>query len=468
MSLVLVLVLVVGIGVAAGVVFKTSDQAKPHKPAPPVYPKAWDRRIAPLAAIASKYRGLKYKHPVFVEFLSNKEFNKVVTTKDDDLTSAQQTSEAEYEGGLRALGYVSGGVNMLSQSNTLNSSGILAFYSPSDKKIRVRGSVLTAAIKVTLVHELTHVLQDQYFDIAGTERRLGKSNIEDDWAYHAIVEGDARRIEHKYQNSLPKAVQKQLNKQDVAQSKSIDHQTKNVPPYLIADMQAPYDLGEIAVTRAARGGNTAVNKLFRVPPVHEIQLMEPWLLGAKWTNHRFVMPTLAKGQKKLWSSEFGAYYLYAMLAEREPLAQALATADGWGGDSVIEYTQDKVTCAKIAFTGRDAGSTRKIYTGLQRWSAGMGGSAHVALTQSTIGVTACDPGKTFKAARDRTLDAEQLLTFRNGLESDTEKNAPSHAVAICYANGIVNYLGLSALTLRSVTPAQRQAFNQIGYRCVYG
>ena len=58
----------------------------------------------------------------------------------------------------------------------------------------------------TLVHELTHVLQDQHFDLEAKTKE-----VEDDSAASsasdALVEGDARRIESEWRNSLAQEAQ---------------------------------------------------------------------------------------------------------------------------------------------------------------------------------------------------------------------------------------------------------------------
>lgn len=454
-ALVIILVMA-GVGIAV-TVLRSSDG--------PTYPKAWDPRIAPLAAIAAADRGLTFKHPVFVEFLDNKAFDKEVTTNDDDMSQADRTSQLQYEAGLRALGLISGDVDLLKQSNQLNSAGILAFYSPGDKKIRVRGTKLDAATKVTLVHELTHVLQDQYFDLNGTQNKLGDSSTEDGWAYHALVEGDARRIETKYRNSLPKSVRAELDKADQAQGKAEDRALKGIPPFLIADQQAPYVLGETAITRAATGGgNAGVDALFRTPPTHEIELMQPWLLGSAWQAHSFEMPKLGQGDKKIDSTEFGAYYLYLVLAERLPVPQALVAADGWGGDSSIDYVHGTKTCVMASFTGVDSAATQRIHVGLQKWAAGMPGSATISMSGSTVRMNACDPGKRFRST-NRSITAVQLLSVRNDTEAEGEKQGATQAFAICLSNHIIARFGLAALSNGEPTPAQTRLIEQLALAC---
>lgn len=463
LSLIVVLAIIVGLGVVGGVVFKSDKH-----PSGPTYPKTWDPRIAPLAKIASKDRGLAFIHPVFVEFLSPKAFDKWVTTDDTKLTSDQKQGIASEEGTLRAQGVISGNVSLLKEQNTLSGSGTLGEYSYVDKKIRVRGTQLTPAVKVTLVHELTHVLQDQHFNLEAKFQQLAKNQTEDSWAFDALVEGDARRIEHEYRASLPKAVQAQLNKSDAAQGKTFSKQVKNVPDFLVADSQAPYDLGEIAVARAARNGNAAVNKLFEVPPVHEIQLMHPWILGVPWKDRSFTKPTMpagAKSTKGQGRSEYGAYYLYMILAEHLPVQQALMAADGWGGDQMVWYTKNKLACSSLSVVGIDPNATNQIYQGLKTWAAGMNGAAHVSLAGGTVGMQTCDPGSKFRAVSGKFIAAEQFLAFRNSIESDGEKHGITIQQAVCYANGISNYFGAEALTLGSVSTQQRNHIVGIRNTC---
>ncbi|MGN6162087.1 MAG: hypothetical protein ACTHOG_10365 [Marmoricola sp.] len=457
-----VVVVMLGAGLALGL---ASHRAHAKAKSAPSYPRVWNPRIAPLAAIASKYRELAFKHPVFVDFMSTKAFDKWVTTDNSDLTSAQKQSAADEEGTLRAQGFISGGVDLLREENHLNGSGILGEYSYQDKRIRVRGTVLTPELKVTLVHELTHVLQDQHFDLEGTFKKLGNSSTEDSWAFDAIVEGDARRIEHKYLNSLPKAVRARIIKTQNAGSTTFMKSVKSVPPFLIADSQAPYDLGEVAVNRAARGGNSAVDRLFEVPPVHEIQLMQPWLLGTHWKDRSFAKPVLAKGEKAHGRSEWGAYYLYQLLAERLAVGKALSIADGWGGDSVLWYGHGTQACARFSLIGRSTSATAAIEAGLRTWASHMGGAARVTRVQATVEMTTCDPGKSFKAGPSHAIVAEQVLTARNDGELYLEKQTPTVQIAICFSSQVAYRLGAGSLGNGPLTAAQNQILAAAARTC---
>src|SRR5207302_3151383 len=44
------------------------------------YPKAWDPRVADIAAFVENERGLRFTHPVFVDFLTPAEYSKQART----------------------------------------------------------------------------------------------------------------------------------------------------------------------------------------------------------------------------------------------------------------------------------------------------------------------------------------------------------------------------------------------------
>ena len=101
-----------------------------------------------------------------VRFLSDRAFQSEVTTKPAALTRADRAQLDEAAHVLRALGLaVTDGSSLFNQENMLNAASTAAFYDPDRKTVFVRGSTLDVAGRVTVAHELTHVLQDQYFNL---------------------------------------------------------------------------------------------------------------------------------------------------------------------------------------------------------------------------------------------------------------------------------------------------------------
>src|SRR5690349_5996691 len=192
-------VLVAGAGVGAFLLFRDDDNTS--------YPKAWDARIKPYVDIVEEQRGLTFKHPVSVRFLDAKAFEKTVRTDEKELDKDDRREIKETTSLFRAFGLISGDVDLFKAFNDASGTGTLAYFSFDDKSITVRGRTLALASHATLVHELTHALQDQRFDISSRSEKLskkasdGEPSTEGD-AFKAIVEGDAERVADLYRASL--------------------------------------------------------------------------------------------------------------------------------------------------------------------------------------------------------------------------------------------------------------------------
>ncbi|BBH17099.1 hypothetical protein Back2_13860 [Nocardioides baekrokdamisoli] len=429
------LVLVIGILAGIGATWIRGTDSE-HGP---TYPSTWDPRVASLVAYVEEHRGLKFKHPVYVEFLSDKEFNAEVTVKDEAESGDARKRREQANGMVRALGVMSGGQDLLKLENKSQSGSVIGFYSYLDKKIRVRGDHLTPYTKVTLVHELTHVLQDQYFDLESTTKRLRDSKTVDDTAFTSIVEGDARRIENGYRKALSKADAAEVAKEEAKFAKNSDAGLKDVPEILQATDYAPYPLGNDVVDETFRkGGNDAVNKLFEKAPEHDIQIVEPWLLDENWKPTPVSEPKLATGEVEVDRGTFGVMWLYFLLTKGNSIGTALQTAGGDGGDLYVQYTKNGTSCMRTNFAGSSSAAAARIDAGLKRWAAAARTGATVTSRGSVVTLNTCDPGKTYKASGDHSFDALYVLTVRNVIVSAVEsKGSVPTAFAVCYATAVV-------------------------------
>jgi hypothetical protein len=310
----------------AFVVFNGDDQTPTAAPPPRHvhhFPQHWNRKIAPLAKIAADQRDLHFKHPVPVRFLSPAAFRKSLRSEDGKVTHHDRVEVEQTAGMMRALGLLSGRVDLIHAMQHAGGAAVLAYYSFHDKRITVRGRTITPSIRSTLVHELTHVLQDQHFGIGRRLVQLQKAKGPTDSRYDvldAIVEGDANRVKALYRSSLSARAQHAL---DAAQGKeSADAQTglAGIPHIIVTMMTSPYTLGlGLTGTVAADGGNAAVDRLLRKPPAHDSVLLDPLRALTGTTGAAKVkVPALGPGQRKLDSGEFGAVSWYLMLASRIP------------------------------------------------------------------------------------------------------------------------------------------------------
>ena len=219
-------------------------------------------------------RGALYDHPVPVDFLTPEEYSERTRTDEGDLSDEDKAEMEQFEGSLRALGILAADVDLLEASNELSDSGTLAYYDPAEERVVVRGTEVTPGLAVTLVHELTHVLQDQVFALDRYEEGDEEPTSGEVFAFNALVEGDADRIEEIYIDSLDQAVQDAIEAENEAGFE--EYQAADIPAALDALFGAIYGLGDsfLAILESVRG--ESVDGAFDDPPVSEEQVFDPF------------------------------------------------------------------------------------------------------------------------------------------------------------------------------------------------
>ncbi len=305
------------------------------RPGGPDHPDAWDPRVVDLAAFVEDERGIEFDHPVYVDFLTPAEYT-AETTDDDEVLSeeAERLDFDRYAGQLRALGVASGELDLYAAFNAVIDSGTLAFYDPTDERVRVRGTEMTVGLEVTLVHELTHALQDQRFDLD----RINDPFIESGAAaaFRSLGEGDALRVENAYiEGELSDAEQTDYDEEYAEELADSEEATQDVPAYLEATFGAPYALGLPFVTMLFnQDGNDAVNEAFKHPPDPEEHLLDPASFLAEDGASSVELEAPSAGET-FEEGTFGATAWYLFLAERIDPKVAFDAALGWDGDHFV-------------------------------------------------------------------------------------------------------------------------------------
>ena len=440
------------------------------------YPTQWDSRVAPYAKIAEKQRGLIFRHPVTVRFLPPAEFEKGVTADEKELDKEDREEIEQFTGLLRAFGLLTGDVDLFEAFNDVSGGGTLAYYSFDDERITIRGQKVTPAVRSTLVHELTHVLQDQQFDIGDRVKKLnkesedGKTNSEAS-VLDAIIEGDAKRVESLYRDSLPAKRRRVLDRGRTDEVAEASKRLKNVPKVVVTMVSSPYTLGEALVMAVAEdGGNDAVDKLLRDVPKHESALLDPFeVLAGGADAVKVDVPKLEDGEKKFDSGELGVLMWYFMLAERLPLLDALAAADGWGGDAYVAFERDGDSCARMTYAGDTPKDTTRMFSALRRWVARAPGSpAEVSRDGDGVRFESCDPGKAAGVGKDASQDAVGLITVRTYFGIGLLRAGAAEKVARCTAGRLVRAFPLAKLVdpkFGSGDPAVQARVRRIAASC---
>lgn len=416
------------------------------------FPKQWDPRVEPIARWVAKERGLPFEHAVHVDFLSPSEYRKIATGGDTAKVSAADRREAEQAvGQLRALGLVEGKVDLLSATRELTDSGTLAFYSQKSKRIYIRGTTVSPSLRVTLAHELTHVLQDQHFDLTRIERMDG--DVQE--AFRAMVEGDAERIEKRYEKTLSAADRTSYDAEQKKEEQSSTSLESKVPEVLITYFGAPYAFGGRMIDLLEQmGGQRRVNDVIRTPPKTSEQVFDPraWIDRAHDRVHKVATPAVPRGAKRIDKDTMGSLTWYLFLSRRIDARMALAATDGWGGDAYVAYREGAGkgrVCVKATFVGDTARDTTQMSEALDAWAARMPtGSASVQREPGSVGMTSCDPGDS-SAAATGGLPADKALALpisRTDLLTALLKQGADMRQAGCFADKVINALTIEQLT----------------------
>jgi hypothetical protein len=362
----------------------TAPSAPPALGPPPgLHPlsPALAERMDELVRATEEYRGLHLKRPVAAAALDEQEMERLLET-------AQKESSAELRAlavSLQAFGLIPEGVDAGKMYRNLLTRQIVAFYDPERKYLAMverkgnEGAELTAVLSKLLgpelarraeagilVHELTHALDDQHFDLGKVSKvdRLGDGSA----AFLGLVEGDATLTMTDY--ILGKRIESIPGVGQVMSAVMRDSgELATFSPELAANAglaDAPAWLRDTLIFSYVQGfafcldvervgGQKLLDYAFaQDPPRSTEQILHP----EKWYGHRddpivLAWPDLTAalpGFNKVAEGQMGEEGIAILLREglREPkLAKgagastaASVAAAGWGGDRVAVYEKE--------------------------------------------------------------------------------------------------------------------------------
>jgi hypothetical protein len=353
----------------------------------PSVPKAWDPRVTELATFVENERGLKFKHPVPFEFMTEQQFVAAIT---DIRPAANPARDKVHEAVLRARGYVGPDYNSAKAEEDFVSN-VTGYYDNVDKKMRVRGTELTPYAKVTIVHELTHALQDQQFSIKKV--RNGIESDEQDFAVKSLLEGDARDIENAYINSLSETEQNAVYE---AEHPAGSNEGDNTPDALQVQFAAPYELGALMVgTLRHIGGIERLNAAFRTPPSDEAAVVLPFVpetqsfVPLSGFESDATVKTLPPADLFGYQS-VGTLSTFLTLSSRLDPIDAWRAASGWGDEVIRVVQRNDQICVDTRVGGKTAADTLLLGRAYQEWA--LGSQATVTPESDGVLVESCDPG----------------------------------------------------------------------------
>ena len=336
-----------------------------------------ERTIAELEAFVAKARGLPFKQKVKVTLLDAAAFRaRLEEERDVDREELGKTTKV-----LRALDLIEEDVDLEAAQASLLGDAVLGYYDYEKDELVVRGAGLTPGVRQTLVHELTHALQDQHFELDRPE--LEDRDDEASSAFSGLVEGDARRIEGEYRKTLSRAEQRQADRQTSASELDPD-----IPRVLLESLAFPYVFGPGFVDKLLEeDGQAAIDEAFRSPPWTSEHILHPekYLDGEE---AKTVVDPAADGEV-FDRGVVGEFGLALILGDDVSGADLRRAINGWGGDRYVAWDAEGRSCVRATFDMDTERDNDELRTVLRKWVDKHDGATVTGDPTKAVTLTSC-------------------------------------------------------------------------------
>ncbi|MDY7101623.1 MAG: hypothetical protein S0880_10585 [Actinomycetota bacterium] len=267
-----------------------------------------------------------------------------------------------------------------------DSDTILGYYVPEDDALFLPVSAGDdPELRVTLVHELVHALDDQYVDLDAMSEEASSDENEGTEAgivLDLVVEGRASSVEERWR-------QEQGEGGDGSEEPfELPEVLEVVPPMLVTEIGLPYEFGLAAIE--ARGGASATWSLLEDtrPETVDALLFDP---GGDVSD---VDATATL--EELHRGAFGVVDIIAVLAGQslEPDEATVITATeaavGWAGGEYVVTGDDTESCVVISLAADTDRDLAELEDAFSAWASGDDGR-DVSVDGDRVVVDACAP-----------------------------------------------------------------------------
>jgi hypothetical protein len=250
---------------------------------------------------------------------------------------------------LKRLGLIPSSMDYADFTLKLLSEQVGGYYDPEKKALFVAGWLPAEEQKAAIVHELTHALQDQYFDLQGIMEKDRKSHNDDlVLAHQAVAEGDATAVMLDYMLepmgmtffNLPNLTT--LMRAQMATMPGQSDLLNHAPDFIKETLVFPYSYGTAFLQQMQVRNRRwpEVNKIYSDLPASTEQILHPDKYFGVRDNPKDLEPfdpsaPLGKTWEIAYRNVWGEFSLYLLLKSQLPDELALQSCQGWGGDRVI-------------------------------------------------------------------------------------------------------------------------------------
>jgi len=328
------------------------------------------RRLPELSGVVEEYRGLRFEHPVRLNTVTRGDLGEQLAARLEIGNRSAFGDIERLEIGLEAFGFIPRSMNLADIYPRSLAAGLAGVYDWHDKVLslvtgsetffgdafsRRHGALVAARIREgLLIHELTHALQDQHFDLA----RLTAGGAWSDavMARVALVEGDATLVMLADMVGTPPG---EIPRVSLLLRHLLDHPEQfsamapgvpgaagpaDEPAWFRETTAFSYLQGaSFCAAVLERGGQRLLDHAFSAdPPLSTAQILHPekWFdrrddpVAIAWPELRAELP----GYGKAADGQLGELGIKILLRQslHDP-QRAEAVAGGWAGDRFAVY-----------------------------------------------------------------------------------------------------------------------------------
>jgi hypothetical protein len=349
----------------------------------PAPPTSTDEHITDIIAFVERVRGHEFVTDPVVEFLSDPDFEAEVLA---NLNAEQPGVDAD-DVAFTAMGWITPAQDLFNLYRGTFGTGVVGFYDPVSKALKVRGTEMTPYRREVIAHELTHALDDQIHDLGDL---VPRGLIDEQYlAALVAVEGSAERVRQRYFDSLSPA--EKLESINEQLSGGVDPTLLNTPVTLLTLTTAPYLRGpvlqrELAAALGSPAGADA--SLSDYPDNTEQAFDTDSFLSDEGTSAVPTPPTDA-GTSPTSTGEFGPLLLSMLLREGLVLDTLDPLTDAWDGGRYVSWTNGAENCVRIDVAMDSPPASSELQGGLSTWLELHEGGTVVSTSATTTRISRC-------------------------------------------------------------------------------
>lgn len=298
----------------------------------------------------STLRGLKILTPVKSGIKSRSQIEAEIVRNFEESSTPEELEAVNKT--LIAYGLVPKGFRYRETLIRLLTEQVAGFYLPKSKELFIADWNDVNEQKPVMVHELTHALQDQHFNLKRFEDwPHGDSDRE--VAIHALIEGDATGVMYNYQLKPMKSdITRLPNIASFSELSNLQAEKEDqkvflsTPAAIRESLIFPYIYGVGFVQELVKkSGWEGVSQAFTDLPQSTEQILHFDKYAAHEMPIKIDMPDLSSllgpGWKRLDLDINGEFGYFLILREFIDKNEARTAAEGWGGDRYALYENGK-------------------------------------------------------------------------------------------------------------------------------